>query len=107
MIAITTHEAFSTEWVRTHITNIIHALVILRCVIPWERIERRLTPYYQKTKGRKGKPIRMMVALLLAAKWYGWSDRQVVEHVKENQSRYTLIIEREIVGVFYMIDPGI
>ncbi len=85
MIATTVHDVFTSEWVRTHITNRVHALVILRVVIPWERIETRLASYYHTTKGRQGKSIRMMVALLFAAKWYGLSDRQVVEQAKENR----------------------
>ncbi len=85
MIAITVHDVFTSEWVRTHITNRLHALVILRLVIPWERIETRLARYYHATNGRTGKSIRMMVGLLFAAKWYGWSDRQVVEQAKENR----------------------
>lgn len=85
MIAPLSQDVFSAEWVRTHIPNRIHALVILRMILPWERIEHRLSPYYHATKGRFGKPIRMLVALLLAAKWYGWSDRRVVEQVKENR----------------------
>ena len=85
MITTTSDNVFTSEWVRTNITNRIHVLVILQMVIPWERIERRLAAYYHTSKGRIGKPIRMMVALLFAAKWYGWSDRNVVDHVKENR----------------------
>jgi len=85
MITTLSHDVFTSEWVRTNITNRLHALVILRMVIPWERIETRLAIYYHGTKGRKGKSIRMMVALLFAAKWHGWSDRQVVEQAKENR----------------------
>jgi IS5 family transposase len=85
MIATTSQDAFSAAWVRANITNPIHALVILRNVIPWERIETRLAPYYHATKGRLGKPIRLLVALLLAAKWYALSDRGVVARVKENR----------------------
>ena len=85
MLAKTVQAAFSAEWVRIQITNRIHALVILRTVIPWDRIERRLSSYYHASRGRLSKPLRTMVALLVVAKWYGLSDREVVAQVKENR----------------------
>lgn len=85
MLAKTVQAAFSAEWVRTQITNRIHALVILRTVIPWDRIERRLSSDYHGSRGRLSKPLRTMVALLVVAKWYGLSDREVVAQVKENR----------------------
>ena len=85
MMATSVQDVFSSEWVRIHLTNRIHPLVILRKVLPWERLETRLAPYYHRSQGRVGKPVRMLVALLLAAKWYGWSDRGIVDQVKENR----------------------
>ena len=85
MIANTVDEVFSKEWVRANITNRIHPLVILRLIIPWEAIVKRLSRYYHDSQGPVGKSLRMMVALLIVAKWYGLSDRGVVEQVKENR----------------------
>ncbi len=85
MIVKTINEVFSKEWGRANITNRIHPLVILRLIIPWEVIVTRLSRYYHDSQGPVGKPLRMMVALLIVAKWYGWSDRGIVEQVKENR----------------------
>jgi len=86
MIAKTSQDVFSAEWVHQNITNPIHPLVILRLIIPWERIGKRLARYYHASNGPVGKPLRMMVAVLLVAKWYTFSDRGVVDRVKD--SRY-------------------
>ncbi len=85
MIAKTVDEVFSKEWVRANITNRTHPLIILRLIIPWEAIVTRLSRYYHDSQGPVGKSPRMMVALLIVAKWYGLSDREVVKQVKENR----------------------
>ena len=78
-------DAFSPEWIAANLTNPIHELVILRQVIPWGNISKRLQRYYHRSKGPMGKPIRMMVALLIVMKLRGLSDRGVVAQVKENR----------------------
>ena len=85
MIPCTYQDAFSPEWVEANITNPIHELVILRKVIPWGNIRKRLHRYYRQSKGAVGKPIRTMVALLIVMKLRGLSDRGVVAQVKENR----------------------
>ncbi len=84
MIQLTYKDAHSPEWVTANITNPINELVILRKVIPWGNIHKRLQQYYHCSKGAFGKPIRMMVALLIVMKLRGLSDRGVVAQVKEN-----------------------
>ncbi|MCP4400373.1 MAG: transposase, partial [bacterium] len=84
MIQITYKDAHSPEWVTANITNPINELVILRKVIPWGNMCKRLQRYYHRSKGAIGKPIRMMVALLIVMKLRGLSDRGVVAQVKEN-----------------------
>lgn len=85
MMQDTYTDVFSPEWLKANITDPIHELVILRQVIPWGNISKRLQRYYHRSKGPLGKPIRMMVALLIVMKLRGLSDRGVVAQVKENR----------------------
>ena len=85
MMQDTYQDVFSPEWIRTNLTDPIHELVILCKVIPWGNISTRLQKYYHRSRGPLGKPIRMMVALLIAMKLRGLSDRGVVAQVKENR----------------------
>lgn len=85
MMKDTSQDVFSPEWLKANITDPIHELVILRQVIPWGNIRKRLQKYYHRSKGPLGKPIRMMVALLIVMKLRGLSDRGVVAQVKENR----------------------
>ncbi len=85
MIRAAFEEAHTAEWVETNITDRNHELVILRQIIPWEKIVRRLTQFYNKTGGAFGKPLRMMAALLIISRFYKLSDRDVVKQVKENR----------------------
>ncbi len=85
MMQDTYTDVFSPEWIAANITDPIHELVILRQVIPWGNISTRLQKYYHRSKGPLGKPIRMMVALLIVMKLRGLSDRGVVAQVKENR----------------------
>ncbi len=78
-------DSCSPEWVTANITDPINELVILRKVIPWGNISKRLQRYYHHSKGAMAKPIRMMVALLIVMKLRGLSDREVVAQVKENR----------------------
>ncbi len=53
-------------------------------IIPWQRIIDKLACYYNDKKGRKGTSIRTVIAVLIIAKFRLFSDRMVVEQVKEN-----------------------
>ncbi len=85
MMQDTYTDVFSPEWLAANITDLIHELVILRQVIPWGNISKQLRRYYHRSKGPMGKPLRMMVALLIVMKLRGLSDRGVVAQVKENR----------------------
>lgn len=85
MIKDTFEEAFSPEWADKNITDRAHELVVLRRIIPWERIVTRLTPFYDETSGAGGKSLRIMSALLTISRLRGLSDRKIVEQVKENR----------------------
>jgi hypothetical protein len=78
-------EAFSPEWLETNITNPIHELVIIREIIPREKIISRLCRFYDKSHGAFGKSLRMMTAILIIMKYYRLSDREVVKQIKENR----------------------
>ena len=78
-------DAFTEEWVATHIRNSEHELVILRQVIDWQELTEQLTCFYHSTAGRMGKSLRTMVALLIVSRLRQLSDEQVVEQVKENR----------------------
>ena len=85
MIESSFEEAFSKAWVKTQITDSTNELVILRQVIPWQLIIKQLTPFYDNNSGRLGKPLRVMVALLILSRLRTLSDDKVVEQVKENR----------------------
>ena len=82
MISSSFKEAFSPEWVETNITNPIHELVIIREIIPWEKIVSRLCRFYDSSNGAFGKTLRTMTAILIIMRYYRLSDREVV---KENR----------------------
>ncbi|MCP4142133.1 MAG: transposase, partial [Chloroflexi bacterium] len=85
MIKDTFEDAFSPEWIERNIADSAHRLIILRRIIPWERIVTRLTSFYDEVSGAEGKSLRIMVALLIISRFRGQSDRKVVEQVKENR----------------------
>ena len=85
MIESSFEEAFSKEWVETQINDSINELVIFRQVIPWQHIINQLTQFYDSNSGRLGKPLRVMVALLILSRLRSLSDDKVVERVKENR----------------------
>jgi len=78
-------EAFSKAWVETQINDSTNELVVLRQVIPWQFIINQLTQFYETNSGRLGKPLRVMVALLILSRLRALSDDKVVEQVKENR----------------------
>jgi len=85
MIAHTFQDAFSAQWIKTHVPNATHDLIILRHILPWQSIIDRLIPFYHAQKGRNGQSLRTMVAVSMVAKLRQRSDRQVVEDIKENR----------------------
>ena len=85
MIQATFDEAHSSEWIKTHILDPTHELVILRQVIPWQGIIDRLISFYDPQHGRLGASLRTLIALLIVAKVRQLSDREVIQQVKENR----------------------
>jgi len=85
MIRATFEEAHTPEWIETNINNPNHEIVILRQIIPWDKIIKQLMQFYDKTLGPEGKSLRMMVALLIIYQFYKLSDRNTVKIVKENR----------------------
>lgn len=85
MIKSTFQEAYTQAWIKQNIKNPTHDLVILRQVIPWDRIIDRLLRFYDAEKGRFGRSLRIMIAILIVAKLRQLSDREVVAQVKENR----------------------
>ena len=58
---------------------------MMREVIPWEKIVKRLSNFYDKKKGPVGKSLRIMVALLIVQHLRGLSDVEVIKQAKENR----------------------
>lgn len=79
------NEAFTPEWVEANITDSANELVILRKIIPWQKIIDGLLPFYNNTKGRLGISLRIVVAMFIIQKLRLLSDRDVVSQVGENR----------------------
>ncbi len=78
-------ESFSPEWYSANIKDPTNEVVILRGIIPWQKIINKLCPFYHQNKGPTGKSLRVMVALLIIMRYRKLSDREVVQQVKENR----------------------
>jgi IS5 family transposase len=85
MIAQTFQDAFSPQWIKTHLTNPTHDLIILHDIIPWQPIIERLVPFYNPQKGRTGHSLRMLVATSILCRLRQLSDRKVIENMQENR----------------------
>lgn len=85
MIPHTFQDAFSSEWVKTHLPNPTHDLIILRPLIPWQPIMDGLIPFYNAQKGRTGCDLRTLIAVSILARLRHLSDRKVIEAIKENR----------------------
>jgi IS5 family transposase len=85
MIAQTFQDTFSPEWIKTHLTNPTHDLVILRHIIPWQPIIDQLVPLYNHQKGRTGHSLRTLVATSILSRLRQLSDRKVIERIQENR----------------------
>src|SRR5712691_7849972 len=85
MIAQTFQDAFSPQWIKTHLTNPTHDLILLRHIIPWHPILDRLVPFYNPQKGRPGHSLRLLVATSILSRLRQLSDRKVIEEIQENR----------------------
>jgi len=85
MIENTFNDNFSQEWIAKNITDSNNELVILREIIPWEKIVKELSQFYSKTKGCYGKPIRVVIAVLILGKLRHLSDENVIKQIQENR----------------------
>lgn len=85
MIERTFTEAFSEEWIKQNINASTNELVILRKIIPWQKIISRLSKFYSNKKGRQGKSLRLLIALVIVSRLRLLSDEKVVQQAKENR----------------------
>ncbi len=85
MIDISFKEAFSAQWINSNIIDPAQDLVVLRDVIPWEKIIMRLSSFYSRDKGAVGKSLRVMIAIMPAMKHCNLSDRKVIQQIRENR----------------------
>jgi hypothetical protein len=85
MIDNTYKEAFSQEWIERNINDGTQEYVILRQIIPWQKMVDRLVKFYSETQGAKGKSLRMMIAVLIASRFEQLSDRKIIKAIKENR----------------------
>src|SRR6266446_4137232 len=85
MIAQTFQDAFSPQWIKTHLTNPAQDLIILHHIIPWQPIIERLAPFYHPQKGRSGHSLRILVATSILCRLRQLSDRKVIENIQENR----------------------
>lgn len=85
MIATSYEEVHSEEWVRQNILDSNNELVICRKLIPWNKMIKGLSLFYNGKKGAFGKNIRMMVGILLVMNLRDLSDRGVLKQIQENR----------------------
>ena len=67
-----------------NILDMRHELVKLAELIEWNSLTEEFGHFYSEGKGRPGKPIRLMAALILLQHTFGLSDEEVVFRWKEN-----------------------
>lgn len=53
-------------------------------MIPWDEIEDRYAELFPSEVGMPAKPLQTALGSLLIQKEYGYSDRELVEQIKEN-----------------------
>ncbi|MBF0201482.1 MAG: transposase [Desulfamplus sp.] len=85
MIKKNFEDSFTQEWIDNNITDPTNELVILRQIIPWDKLTEELSQFYNDTKGRIGKSIRVVIAVLLLSKLRLLSDENVIKSIKENR----------------------
>ncbi len=101
MIEQNFEEALPPDWVKANIDDVDNELVILRQVIPWQLILDQLVSFYNPGKGRIGKSLRVMVALLIVSRLRKLSDKQVVGQVKEKFSKMQTFAQRHQLAVWW------
>jgi len=105
MIENTFVENHPLEWVERNITNPTDELVLLRKIIPWEKIVKQLSQFYNKLKGRTGKSLRIMAGLMILSRLRLLSDDNLVKQVKQNRYyQYFCNVPDKDLAVF--INPG-
>jgi len=92
MIAQTFQDAFSPQWIKIHLPNATHDLILLHHIIPWQSIIERLTPFYHPHKGRTGHSLRTLVATSILCRLRQLSDRKVIENMKKTDTCSTFAI---------------
>lgn len=85
MISATFQDTLSEQWVKAHLPNGHHELVILRKIIPWQWLMLQLIPFYSPDKGKFGTSLRIITAVLILQFLRGFSDRKVIESIQENR----------------------
>ena len=85
MIERSYEEVHSKQWIKRNISNPNNELVMIRSLISWGEIIRKLLRYYDLEKGAFGKNLRMMIALLLLMRSRDLSDREVIAAIQENR----------------------
>ena len=58
--------------------------VIKASSIPWCEIEERYAGLFPSSVGMPAKPLRVAFGSLIIQKQYGYSDRELVEQIREN-----------------------
>jgi len=77
-MAYVVHRQYSiSEYLLHQSLNPKHELLELAARIDWEEIAYRLRPYY-KVRGRRAKPVRLMVGLQILKHRYNLADEIVV-----------------------------
>ena len=64
--------------------NLENRWVKKAAMIPWDEIEDRYAELFPSKVGMPAKPLRTALGSLLIQKEYGYSDRELVEQIKEN-----------------------
>ena len=83
-MAYVVHRQYSiSEYILHQSLNPKHELFELAARIDWEEIAYRLRPYY-KVRGRRAKPVRLMVGLQILKHRYSLADEIVVAQLHEN-----------------------
>lgn len=79
-------EAFTPAWIEQNINDPREELVILRKIIPWDKIIDKLAPFYSSNKGAKGISLRIVTALLIVLRRNKhYSDRILLKKVRQNR----------------------
>lgn len=58
--------------------------VLKAASIPWYEIEERYAGLFPSSVGMPAKPLRVALGSLIIQKQYGYSDRELVEQIREN-----------------------